>query len=244
MSDDIEAQAEKLFGKLPGSLSDLQRTALVCIDTQFIQHPEGSLARRCLELGLNGIYDYYSEGVRKALKTIRRVQDACREANIPVIHLRVTTLTTDGREIAPISFPSGLGVVGKSSADDVDVEQLHIGEDDPDSQFLSEVAPQPGEPVIAKLAIGAFNSSPLDQILREMGIDDVICCGFVTNGCVESTVRGAADRGYRVFLVTDGVSTWSEKGHDEGLQIMGRFFARLLTAGELEMQLGHLGSGV
>jgi biuret amidohydrolase len=55
--------------------------------------------------------------------------------------------------------------------------------------------------VIDKTSAGTFNSTAIDQILRNMKVDRLWVTGIVTEGCVELTARDAADRGYFVTLV-------------------------------------------
>jgi len=54
-----------------------------------------------------------------------------------------------------------------------------------------------------KKTVGAFASTNLDFILRSRGIKNVAVAGFLTNFCVESTVREAYDRGYNVVVLKD-----------------------------------------
>ncbi|MEO1227194.1 MAG: isochorismatase family cysteine hydrolase, partial [Pseudomonadota bacterium] len=83
-----------------------------------------------------------------------------------------------------------------------------------------EVVPQGDELVVDKTSAGTFNSTPLDQILRNMGVDRLLVCGIVTEGCVELTARDAADRGYYVTLVEDACASSTRVAHDDALQRM------------------------
>ncbi len=49
----------------------------------------------------------------------------------------------------------------------------------------------------------------LDFILRARGIETVALAGFLTNCCVESTMRSAYERAYRVVTLTDCTATLS-----------------------------------
>ncbi|MDP6341976.1 MAG: isochorismatase family cysteine hydrolase, partial [Alphaproteobacteria bacterium] len=60
-----------------------------------------------------------------------------------------------------------------------------------------------------KTTYGAFASTGLDASLRNLGIETLVLGGVVTNRCVETTMRDATDRGYRVILVDDGTATFS-----------------------------------
>jgi len=50
-------------------------------------------------------------------------------------------------------------------------------------------------------------SSTQDFILRQRGVTTIALGGFLTNCCVESTMRSAYERGYQVFTLKDCVAT-------------------------------------
>ncbi|MBL7256672.1 cysteine hydrolase family protein [Paractinoplanes lichenicola] len=56
-----------------------------------------------------------------------------------------------------------------------------------------------------------------DFILRSKGIDTVILGGFLTNCCVESTMRSAYENGYRVITLTDCMAATSPEEHDNAI---------------------------
>jgi nicotinamidase-related amidase len=70
-----------------------------------------------------------------------------------------------------------------------------------------------------------------------MGIDTLIMTGVVTNGCVESSTRGAGDLGYRVLLVEDGCAAWTEEGHDLALRHLDRNFALVKSASDVRAEI-------
>ena len=103
------------------------------------------------------------------------------------------------------------------SADLANVTLMDARDDD----FLEEVAPVGDEIVIDKTSAGTFNSTSIDQILRNMNINRLWVTGIVTEGCVEMTARDAADRGFLVTLVSDGCASSTHVAHDDALQRMG-----------------------
>ncbi|HYE35683.1 isochorismatase family cysteine hydrolase [Methylocaldum sp.] len=58
-----------------------------------------------------------------------------------------------------------------------------------------------------KSSIDAFAGTHLDFVLRAHGITTVALAGQLTNVCIESTMRSAYDKGYRVFGITDASAT-------------------------------------
>jgi nicotinamidase-related amidase len=72
------------------------------------------------------------------------------------------------------------------------------------------MAPVDGDILIeGKRGLDCFSSTNLDFILRQRGITDLAVAGFLTNCCVESTMRSAYERGFRVITLTDCTATLS-----------------------------------
>ena len=84
-----------------------------------------------------------------------------------------------------------------------------------------------------KTTYGTFTSTGLDHALRSMGVDSLVVGGVVTNVCVETTARDAADRGYEVVLVEDGCAAYSPEIHDATLLSFQGPFGRVRTTDEV-----------
>lgn len=65
--------------------------------------------------------------------------------------------------------------------------------------------------VEGKRGLDGFESTNLDFILRARGITHVGLAGFLTNCCVESTMRTAYEKGYKVYTLTDCCATVGEE---------------------------------
>ena len=57
----------------------------------------------------------------------------------------------------------------------------------------------------------AFQETGLDEILKARGVDTLVVTGMVTHGCVKATSLGGLAAGYRVILVSDAHSSYSQK---------------------------------
>jgi len=76
--------------------------------------------------------------------------------------------------------------------------------------IVDDLAPQRGDIVVeGKRGLDAFASTNLDFILRSRGITSIALGGFLTNCCVESTMRSAYEKGYNVITLKDCTATVS-----------------------------------
>jgi nicotinamidase-related amidase len=79
---------------------------------------------------------------------------------------------------------------------------------EPGNDFVRELAPWPGETVIAKPGKGAFCATDFQEKLQGMGITHLLITGVTTEVCVQTTMREANDRGYECLLVEDATESY------------------------------------
>lgn len=123
----------------------------------------------------------------RAVGRIRRALDWARARRVPVIHV-----VHESRRPGAAIFAPGTPALA-----------IH-----------PEAAPAPGEPVITKHLPGSFTGTPLEQLLRERGIERVIVTGFMTQMCVDTTTREAAHRGFKVTVLADATAAMDVKAPD------------------------------
>ena len=182
-----------------------RKAALLTIDMQYHNaHPDGPRARLAREKGKEGLLKYRFEAIARIIPNIQKLQQTCRANGIEVIHVRVAFVTRDGRE--GMRALTSRGTCPRY--------------DDREAEILEELRPVDDEIVINKTSLGAFNSTAVDQILRNLGIEQLLITGIVTDGCVELTARDAADRGYWVTLVSDGCAAATPELHANALERM------------------------
>ncbi|GAB3257426.1 cysteine hydrolase family protein [Kineosporia babensis] len=100
--------------------------------------------------------------------------------------------------------------------------------------ITDDLAPQPGDIVVeGKRGLDTFASTNLDFILRSKGIRTVILGGFLTNCCVESTMRSGYENGYRVITLSDCTAATSAEEHENALRFDFPMFSVPVTADEL-----------
>ncbi len=188
---------------------DLATTVLLIIDMQeYFLNPQSPFSRM-MERRASGLVDYFQDRSKSmVVPNIERLLGAFRDAGQRVIFTTVASETQDGTDWS-LPFKRM-----NAEAQEQVGEQALPTKTDPWARIVDELEPASDEVVINKTTFGAFSSTGLDATLRNMGIETIVLVGVVTNRCVETTMRGAADRGYRVILVDDATAAFSQELQD------------------------------
>lgn len=140
-------------------------------------------------------------------KTVALVE-AARAAGVTIMH-------------APITFAPGYAEITRHPYGILKgvVEGNAFVKDTWGAAIVDELTPVEGDIVIeGKRGLDTFASTNLDFILRSTGIRTVILGGFLTNCCVESTMRSAYEKGYQVITLTDATAATSPEEHDAAIR--------------------------
>jgi nicotinamidase-related amidase len=162
------------------------------------------------------------------LANTSKVVEAARAAGVTVVH-------------APIQFAAGYHELNDNPygilKGVVDTNAFVKGSWG--AEIVDDVSPQ-GDDIIleGKRGLDAFASTNLDFILRSKGITSIALGGFLTNCCVESTMRSAYERGYEVVTLTDCVAATSVEEHDNAIKFDYPMFSKPMTASEFTATLG------
>ena len=104
------------------------------------------------------------------------------------------------------------------------VGENHLMHDQDRSTAIdNRLAPQPGDIVVRKTRVGAMSTTDLDRQLRDRGIDTLVLAGLSTSGVVLSTLIEAADRDYRLYVLSDGTDDPDAEVRDV---LLGKVFPR------------------
>lgn len=218
-----------LHPPLPDPEFSTSDTALLVIDMQYGDAHRGyGSVRRRFDRGEGDAISYYIDRIEQlVVPNIRRLEDAFRAARMEVIHTRIRSYTQDGRDRSrqhkelDILWPPG----------------------SKEAEILDEVAPTGDEIVVDKTCGGVFNSTPLDYILRNLGIETLVVTGVVETGCVESAIRDASDKGYRVILPEDATATWSPELHRAARRLLDEIFCKVVTTEDVLTRVTRATSG-
>jgi nicotinamidase-related amidase len=105
---------------------------------------------------------------------------------------------------------------------------------------IPDVAPLPNEIVIPKTASGIFNSTNIEYVLRNLGIEYLIIYGICTDQCVECAIRDAADRGFMVTQIEDACAAEEARRHDVSIDQMKGHYCRTRTTDQVIAEIETL----
>jgi nicotinamidase-related amidase len=187
--------------------------------------------------------DFTSEGgaLHGAVKDSMEATDMLTHAQEAVAAARAAGVTIIH---APIQFAEGYGEITSHPygilKGVVDTNAFVKGSWGAD--FVGEMAPQPGDIVLeGKRGLDAFASTNLDFILRSKGIETVALGGFLTNCCVESTMRSAYEKGFEVVTLTDCVGATSAEEHANAITYDYPMFSKPMSGADFVAELSGAG---
>lgn len=103
------------------------------------------------------------------------------------------------------------------------------------ADFQSSMKPDPADTIVnGKLGLCGFHSTNLDFLLRQKGMKNVVLGGFLTNCCIESTMRTAYEHGYNVYTVKDCTAATSVAAHESAYEHNFGMFSTITTADEVK----------
>jgi len=182
---------QRAFGlSIPETLDDVYdptRLALIVYDMQA------------------GIVGQIKNG-REIVARVGKVLAAARRAGIRVVFTRHMSLPKEMMGV--FQFRMAMAWQRVKSPDEVKPMFLR---DSAAFQLIPEMNPQPSEAVFDKIAMSAFEGTPLNITLRDCGIDAFAIVGIATEIGIEPTVRHGADLGYIPIVVSDACGA----GHED-----------------------------
>jgi nicotinamidase-related amidase len=88
-------------------------------------------------------------------------------------------------------------------------DPLHPGK--PGFPFHDKLVPQSGDDITVKRRSSAFHDTDFDAKLKRAGVDHLVVTGMQSEYCVDSAIRGAHERNYKITLASDAHSTFDTK---------------------------------
>jgi ureidoacrylate peracid hydrolase len=177
------------------------KTALLVIDLQKGEFNPGKIAA---EPGDAYMWARISQTV---IPNGQRLLAACRAARVEIIYTTIEALTLDGRD-------RGL---------DYKISGIFAAKGSREAEVVDELAPRENEIHIPKTSSSVFNSTNIEYVLRNLGIEYILTMGIVTDQCVETAVRDGCDRGFLMTLIDDACATHTRDRHDASLRALAGY---------------------
>jgi nicotinamidase-related amidase len=162
------------------------------------------------------------------LDNTRRLVDAARQAGATIVHAPIT-FAPGYNEIAEHPYGILKGVVDSTA----------FVKGEWGSEIVDALAPQAGDVVVeGKRGLDTFATTNLDFILRARDISAIVLGGFLTNCCVESTMRTGYEKGYKVITLSDCVAATSAEEHENAIKFDYPMFSAVMTSDAVAGELG------
>ncbi len=207
---------------------DWKKSALVIIDMQnYGCNPDAGVAQM-LSLRYPDIASYYVPRLTEtAIPNARKLLTAFRRAGRQVMFTRHGPLMPDGRDL----------IARRRRRDSESVTSTNTptlwSKGSFEHDIIETLKPEANEMVIDKNTSSAFNSTGIEWMLRNMGIETLVVAGMATDMCVETTSRDAADRGFNVIIAEDASATFFPDHHRAALSGFARVFGQVWASGDV-----------
>lgn len=184
-------------------------TALVLVDMQndFV-HDEGIFVQQ---------WGKTNRWIKPIVAACVRLLAAARARHIPVVHLRIINDLARN----PVSWhhfwgPPSCVIEGTWGA-----------------EFVAELRPADSEIVVTKYSYDGFVHTPLDTILRKLGIHTLVFAGVDSDVCVRDTAAHGFALGYTPVLAQDATASDNEVAQAGVLQSWAEHYGHVVPADEI-----------
>lgn len=209
------------------------QAALLVIDMQPCGVGAQAGLIQAIERTAPGYTRYLVDRIRReVVPNLQRLGAAFRGHGLPVYFTAFASPAGDGSDITTATIryrdEQRRAVTGES----VILPRSH-----PATDIIAELGPVPGDTVLTKTSMDAFTSTDLAAELTRRGVRTLVIGGVLTDACVESSARHAAERGFQVHVAEDACAAWEEAFHTASLANLSRYFARIASTAEILREL-------
>lgn len=156
----------------------------------------------------------------ETLPAVRELIDVARDVGIPLFFTR-SVRRADERD-APHRIYDVVPDVYRG-------EQATCREGTTDVEYADRIDPRPEDYEVTKTRYNGFHDTPLELYLRNEGVETVLLAGVTSNVCVESTARGAHERGFNVVMVEDCCAAYSVDEHRSAAHTVESYLGAVTT---------------
>ncbi len=163
---------------------------------------------------------------QRVVDNLRRLADAARARGVMIIH--VWFVVEPGAPGMTLNAPLFRGVLDNNA-----MVRGSWG-----AAPVDGLEPQPGDFIVEKARMSAFEGTRLETVLKSGGRDTILSTGAWTNMSVEHTARTGADKGYHVVVPEDCCSTMNADWHNAAINFALQNVAVVTNSGAVIAALG------
>jgi nicotinamidase-related amidase len=145
--------------------------------------------------------EFHDHAYNVVIPNLQRLIAAARRHGVEVIYTVIENLTADGRDRSL----------------DYKLSNFFVAKGSWEARVIEAVAPAADEMIIPKTSSSLFNSTNFEYLARNIGLDTIIATGFLTDQCVDHTIRDGADRGFHMIAVSDACASATRARHHAAL---------------------------
>jgi ureidoacrylate peracid hydrolase len=193
------------------SLSE-SKVAMIVVDMQNAYlDDEGSMNKSGMDI----------TELKKTVLPVSSLITACRSVDVPIIFTRYV-LRADYKD-------AGLRSVRGPKFKEINSLVMGTWDSELDPRMDQRLE----DYVLDKTRYSSFYNTSLEVILRGLGVDTLIVCGVTTEICVESTIRDAYFRDFKIIVPKDAVAAMDIGRHKGTLATIEFGFGSVTTSAEL-----------
>ena len=147
----------------------------------------------------------------RIIPNIRRLANTARRSDVPLIYVNDAHVPSDFE----------LKIWGP-----------HSMKDTQGGEIIGRIPARRGDYILDKRTYSAFFETSLDPLLRSLRVEDIVIVGLHTNICARHTSADAFFRGYHPVIPEDGVESFTEAAHRDGLEYIKTNYLGEITAAD------------
>lgn len=167
----------------------------------------------------NDVLERMVKSGKEIVPNIKNVLNACRQKNIPVIH------------IVRVHRPEGIDV--ELFRQKLFSEKPFLVKGSKGAEIIEEIKAVKGEYIVEKQRFSAFFQTELLILLNRLNIKTLALCGVQTPNCIRSTAIDGISYDYNVILLDDATTANTRDVHNANITDMKSMGVKVMKTSEL-----------
>lgn len=201
-------------------------TALLIQDMQYsLVDPAFGLGRVARERGIPMEFEPYYQQAERIIENIDRLRARMTDVGMLTIYTRLAQEVGE----RPSLLQRALGLTAPAG------EQ--------ESQVVSALEPAVGDVILCRRGFDAFTGTRLREILGEMGIENLVLTGVITEFGIRSSAATAQDFGFHPLVLSDATASMTYETQSRTLGEICYGLTKVRSTGEMMVYLDEMMQG-